>query len=183
MWLDAPHAVIIVLAAAARTVDRHQVKDVILINASQDQGIRTCTVSVASIQSWWFHFVKVHCFWAWQLPWRYMQVRLETIKVMLLSLTQIVESKLNLFVLQTWKWTVGQILWRWCGQKADPRPTRRFSVWVAVSQPASQQERPTSMWISLTVTLGDWYVYIYVKPASCESAIFPTALSGGSLSL
>ena len=39
------------------------------------------------------------------------------------------------------------------------------------------------MCISLTVTLGDWYVYIYVKPASCESAIFPTALSGGSLSL
>ena len=92
------------------------------------------------------------------------------------------EWQLKLFFsprLQTWSWTVGQITWRWCGQRADPRLIPRSFAWGAVFPPASRPERLFSVWVSMIVTSGDWWVaYVSLQTVS---PLYSSQLSGISL--
>lgn len=59
---------------------------------------------------------------------------------------------------QTWSWTVGPTLWRWCGQRAEPKPTCRCFVLATVIPLASQPGKLFSVWASTIVTSGEWWV-------------------------
>lgn len=61
---------------------------------------------------------------------------------------------------QTWNWTVGLIMWCWCGRRADHRSTPRSLGWVTVSPPVFRTRRPFSVWMSTVVTSGGWWVIL-----------------------
>lgn len=152
-------------------VKTQQLNDVVLIDASQS-GIKPLPARPVSIQSWWLSFGKVQCSWAWQLPCWYMQVMFAAVCHLCPSAC---ELELDGFVsppLQTWTWTVGLIMWRWCGRRTDARLTPRSTVWVTASPRASRSERLSSAWRSMTATSGCWWVLLL--PASWKSTGAPT---------
>lgn len=112
-----------------------------------------------SVQSWWLSRGKVHCFWPWQLLCQYTQVMLQQFFI----LTWIFEWKHKRFVWcpsQTWNWTVGLIMWCWCGRRAEHRLTPHSFGWVTVFPPVFRARRPFSVWMSTVVTSGDWWVIL-----------------------
>lgn len=150
-----------------------------MIHVSQSEGIKPPTASGASDLSWWLSFGNVRCFWAWQLPCRYMQVMLQQNAghVSLSSLTEAVW-------VEAWVLCVVPLT----DMKLDCRPDFVTLVWTESRPqadtslfrlgncfPTSVSDREAVFSVDVNDCNFRRLVSSVLLPANCESAVFSTA--------